>query len=148
MRDRIIATIALSVSRIADEHTWKGARGELMRSSGGCTGVAATAKDAEVVIGGRCTKLSAQWKPGHHEPACQGPLHRRRNFTKDQVLQAWRGSHAWGGLDKDPLERGPRQGLGEASGLAKVSLRQGRSVSATERTWALHPPQSQGHDKA
>jgi hypothetical protein len=48
MRDRIIAAIALGVSRIADEHTWKGARGELMRSSGGYTRVAATAKDAEV----------------------------------------------------------------------------------------------------
>jgi hypothetical protein len=51
MRDRIIAAIALGVSRIADEQTWKGARGELMCCSGGYTGVAATTKDAEVIIG-------------------------------------------------------------------------------------------------
>ena len=46
MRDWIIAAITLGVSRIADEHTRKGARGELMCSSGGCTRVAATTKDA------------------------------------------------------------------------------------------------------
>ena len=68
----------------------------------------------------RIVILSAQWKPGYHRPACQGPLHRRRNFTKDQALQAWRGSRAWRGLDRDSLEKGSRQGLGEASGLAKA----------------------------
>ena len=61
MRYRIITTVAFSVSRIADEHTRKGARGELMRSSGGCTGVAAIAKDAEVIIGGWCTEQEVVW---------------------------------------------------------------------------------------
>lgn len=61
MRNRIIAAIAFSVSRVADEHTREGARGEFMRSSGGCTRVAATAEDAEVVIGGWCTKQKVVW---------------------------------------------------------------------------------------
>jgi hypothetical protein len=61
MRDQIIAAIALGVSRIADEHTRKGARGELMRSSGGCTGVAAATKDAEVVIGRLCAEEKVVW---------------------------------------------------------------------------------------
>jgi hypothetical protein len=61
MRDQIIAVIALVVKRIADEHTRKGARGELMRSSGGYTGIAATAKDAEIVIGGWCAKEKVVW---------------------------------------------------------------------------------------
>jgi hypothetical protein len=56
MRDRIIAAIALGVSRIANEHTRKGARGKLMRSSGGYTGAATTTKDAEVIIGVWCTE--------------------------------------------------------------------------------------------
>jgi hypothetical protein len=61
MRDRIIAAIALGVRRIADEHTWKGARGELVLSYGGCTGIAATTKDAEIVVGGRCAKEKVVW---------------------------------------------------------------------------------------
>jgi hypothetical protein len=61
MRDQIIAAISLGVSRIADEHTRKGARGELMRSSGGCTGVAAATKDAEVVIGRWCAEEKVVW---------------------------------------------------------------------------------------
>jgi hypothetical protein len=61
MRDQIIAAIALGVSRIADEHTRKGARGELMRSSGGYTRVAATTKDAEVIIGVWCTEEKVVW---------------------------------------------------------------------------------------
>jgi hypothetical protein len=61
MRDLIIAAITLGVSRIADEHTRKGARGELMRSSRGCTGVAATAKDAEVIIGRWCAEEKVVW---------------------------------------------------------------------------------------
>jgi hypothetical protein len=56
MRDRIIAAIALGVRRIADEHTWKGARGELVLSCGGCTRIAATTKDAEIIVGGRVPK--------------------------------------------------------------------------------------------
>jgi hypothetical protein len=44
MRDQIITAIALGVRRIAVEHTLKGARGELMRRSGGCTRIAATTK--------------------------------------------------------------------------------------------------------
>jgi hypothetical protein len=46
---------------IADEHTRKGARGELMHNSGGCTGIAATAKDVEIVVGGRCAKEKVVW---------------------------------------------------------------------------------------
>ena len=43
------------------------------------------------------------------------------------------------------LDRGSRQGLGEASpGLAKVSSLQASSVSLTARTWALRPLQSTG----
>jgi hypothetical protein len=61
MRDQIIAAIALGVRRIADEHTQKGARGELMHSSGGCTGIAATTKDAKIVVGGRCAKEMVVW---------------------------------------------------------------------------------------
>jgi hypothetical protein len=61
MRDRIIAVIALGVSWITDEHTRKGARGELMRSSRGYTGVAATTKDVEVVIGGWCAGEKVVW---------------------------------------------------------------------------------------
>jgi hypothetical protein len=61
IRDRIIAAIALGVSRIADEHTRKGARGKLMRSSGGCIGVAATTKDAEVVVGRWCAEEKVVW---------------------------------------------------------------------------------------
>ena len=36
--------------------------------------------------------VSAQWKPGYHGPACQGPQHWSENFAKDQALQAWRAS--------------------------------------------------------
>jgi hypothetical protein len=61
MRDRIIAAIALGVRRIADEHTRKGGRGKLMRSSGGCTGIATTAKDVEIIVGGRCAKEKVVW---------------------------------------------------------------------------------------
>jgi hypothetical protein len=61
MIDRIIAAIALGVRQIADEHTRKGVRGKLMRSSVGCTGIAATAKDAEIVIGGWCAKEKVVW---------------------------------------------------------------------------------------
>jgi hypothetical protein len=61
MRDRIIAAIALDVRRIADEHTRKGARGELVHSCGGCTRIAATTKDAEIVVGGRCAKEKVVW---------------------------------------------------------------------------------------
>ena len=43
------------------------------------------------------------------------------------------------------LDRGSRQGLGEASpGLAKAFSLQASSVPLTERTWILHPPQSHG----
>ena len=67
--------------------------------------------------------VSGQWKPGYHGPACQGPLHLWKNFTKDQSLQAWRGSRAWRDLAKGPLDRRSRQGLGEASpGLAGAFL--------------------------
>jgi hypothetical protein len=61
MRDRIIAAIALGVRRIANEHTRKGVRGELVRSCGGCTGIAATTKDVEIIIGGRCAKEKVVW---------------------------------------------------------------------------------------
>jgi hypothetical protein len=61
MRDRIIAAIALGVRRIADEHTRKGARGELMRISGGCTRVAATPKDVEIVVGRWCAEEKVVW---------------------------------------------------------------------------------------
>jgi hypothetical protein len=61
MRDRIIAAIALGDRRIADEHTRKGARGELVCSGGGCTGIAATTKDAEILVGGRCAKQKVVW---------------------------------------------------------------------------------------
>ena len=39
--------------------------------------------------------LSAQWKPGYHGPACQGPLHSSEDFAKDQALQAWRPSRGF-----------------------------------------------------
>jgi hypothetical protein len=61
MRDQIIAAIALGVRRIADEHARKRARGELVRSCGGCTGIAATTKDAEIVVGGWCAKEKVVW---------------------------------------------------------------------------------------
>ena len=61
MRDRIIAPIAFSVSRIADEHKGKRARCKLMRGSGGCTRVSSTTEDAEVIVGGRCTKQEMMW---------------------------------------------------------------------------------------
>jgi hypothetical protein len=32
-----------------------------MRSSGGCTGIAATNKDAEIVVGGCCAKEKVVW---------------------------------------------------------------------------------------
>jgi hypothetical protein len=60
MRDRIIAAIALGVRRIADEHTRKGARGELMCSSGGCTRIAATAKDANINL---CLEFIFKYNP-------------------------------------------------------------------------------------
>ena len=72
--------------------------------------------------------LSAQWKPGYHGPACQGPQHSSENFAKDQALQAWRGSPSLAVLAESfflgegpLLERAPSQGLGEASSLAGVS---------------------------
>jgi hypothetical protein len=61
MRDRIIAAIALGVRRIADERTRKGARGKQMHSSGGCIGLAAIAKDAEIVVGRWCAKEKVVW---------------------------------------------------------------------------------------
>lgn len=61
MRYWIIATITLSVSRIAYEHTRKRARGELMCSSGGDTRVATTAKNAEVIIRWWSTKQKMMW---------------------------------------------------------------------------------------
>ena len=53
-------------------------------------------RDCSAPLTGRtwALHLSAQWKPGYHGPACQGPLHRRKIFAKDQSLQAWRGPHA------------------------------------------------------
>ena len=88
--------------------------------------------------------MSAQWKPGYHGPACQGPLHRRKIFAKDQPLQAWRGPHACRGPSTEvSLDRGSRQGLGEAApSLAKAFHSRGYSASLTGRTWPLHPPQS------
>jgi hypothetical protein len=61
MRDRIIAAIALGVRRISDEHTRKGATGELMRSNGGLTGVAVTAKDVEIIVGRWCAEEKVVW---------------------------------------------------------------------------------------
>ena len=84
--------------------------------------------------------LSAQWKPGYHGPAYQGPLYLRKNFTKDQALQAWRDSRAWRGLAKGSLAKGSRQGLGEATpSLAKAFLSRDCSAHLTGRTWALNP---------
>ena len=59
--------------------------------------------------------LSAQWKPGYHGPACQGPQHRSENFAKDQALQAWRASRGFS----------PRRGISPREGT-KTS-RQGSS---------------------
>ena len=112
--------------------------------------------------------LSAQWKPGYHGPACQGPQHPSKDFAKDQALQACRGSpslarismpgaalHAWRGLAKgfssarDLSSRG-HQAKGSARPPASRGflLREASSVSATERTWALRPPQSRGRVSA
>ena len=52
MRDRIVAAISLGVGWIAEKHTWKGARSELMRSGGSNARVAKATEDAKVVIGG------------------------------------------------------------------------------------------------
>ena len=94
-------------------------------------------------------RVSAQWKPGYHGPACQGPQHSSKDFAKDQALQAWRASRGTspreGILDatfdsaKDQAKR-----LGEASGLTGFLPHEASSVSATERTWGLRPPQSHG----
>jgi hypothetical protein len=35
--------------------------GELVHSYGGCTGIAVTTKDAEIVVGGRCAKEKVVW---------------------------------------------------------------------------------------
>ena len=52
--------------------------------------------------------LSAQWKPGYHGPACQGPRHSSEDFAKDQALQAWRGSPSLVSLAEDcSLGEGP-----------------------------------------
>ena len=51
-----------------------------------------------------------------------GPIASSANFTKDQALQAWRGSRAWRSLDKDSSRQGitPRawQGLQPREGFS------------------------------
>ena len=39
--------------------------------------------------------MSAQWKPGYHGPAYQGPQHSSEDFAKDQALKAWRASRGF-----------------------------------------------------
>jgi hypothetical protein len=75
MRDRIIAAIALGVRRIADEHTWKGVRGELVRSYGGCTGIAAITKDAKILVGRRNQR---RWCGAYCQREQQGQMLMRR----------------------------------------------------------------------
>ena len=103
--------------------------------------------------------LSAQWKPGYHGPACQGPRRYSEDFAKDQALQGWRASRGFFpsrgtspregssgasfGSAKDQAKR-----LGEPSSLTGFLPHEASSVSATERTWALRPPQSHGRAKA
>ena len=93
--------------------------------------------------------LSAQWKPGYHGPACQGPQDLSEDSAKDQALQAWRGSPSLTSLTKGkPSARHLSLRGRQAKGLARppasrgIPPRQGRSVSSTERTWVLRPPQS------
>ena len=70
--------------------------------------------------------LSAQWKPGYHRPACQGPRHPSENFAKDQALQAWRGSPSLASPAKGFFPRrgtSPREGTKpKAWRLAKHAL--------------------------
>lgn len=55
MRDRIIATVAFGVSRVTEENTRNGTRGEFMRSGDGDTRITTTTKNPKTVVGWRVT---------------------------------------------------------------------------------------------
>ena len=90
--------------------------------------------------------LSAQWKPGYHGPARQGPRHSSEDFVKSQALQAWRASRGVFPREVPLLERFPRgvpldsakdrAELREAPGPREGSFRAKLSLPpAAERTW-------------
>ena len=107
--------------------------------------------------GGYCRHSGNRGTTGR--PA-KGPQHSSENFTKDQALQAWRTSPRVFPSARDLSSRGhhgchlgfcqgpsrkARRGLPASRGFLPLEA---SSVSATERTWALRPPQSHGRTKA
>ena len=51
MGDRIIAAVAFCVSRVTEEYTRNGARGEFVRSGGGGVRITTAAENAETIVG-------------------------------------------------------------------------------------------------
>jgi hypothetical protein len=55
VRNRIIAAVAFGVSRVTEENTRNGTRGEFMRSGGGDTRITTTTENPKTVVGWRGT---------------------------------------------------------------------------------------------